>query len=206
MNYPDTVILVFAKAPEEGKVNTRLIPDIGVQAATALHIELLQYRLSTLASARLCEIQLHCTPDTEHEVFHQCRNSYACTLYCQHGRDLGERMYHATRQALENYKHVILLGTDAPSLDAGKVAIAIQQLHQQGQAVFVPAEDGGYVLAGFNRLEQALFLGIDWGTAQVMQQTIRSLKRSGMQYSLLAPEWDIDRYEDYLRYRQAFPL
>ena len=38
-HYPDTVILVFAKAPVAGKVNTRLIPDLGLAAATCLQDE-----------------------------------------------------------------------------------------------------------------------------------------------------------------------
>ena len=45
MKYPDTVILLFAKAPVAGKVNTRLIADIGVRAATLLQRDLIDQRL-----------------------------------------------------------------------------------------------------------------------------------------------------------------
>ncbi len=36
------LLIIFAKAPVAGEVNTRLIPDIGVDAATALQQELLE--------------------------------------------------------------------------------------------------------------------------------------------------------------------
>ncbi|MDA3868436.1 MAG: hypothetical protein PF589_00500 [Gammaproteobacteria bacterium] len=51
--YPDAVLLVFAKAPVAGTVNTRLIPDIGVEAATELQSELVHSRLSALKASEL---------------------------------------------------------------------------------------------------------------------------------------------------------
>ena len=46
--YSDAAILVFAKVPIAGEVNTRLIPDIGVDAATQLQVELIDLRLKSL--------------------------------------------------------------------------------------------------------------------------------------------------------------
>ncbi len=66
MIYPDTVILLFAKAPVAGKVNTRLIADIGVQAATQLQRDLIAQRLLMLAQAgkslrRVFDVRTRCT-------------------------------------------------------------------------------------------------------------------------------------------------
>jgi hypothetical protein len=48
---------------------------------------------------------------------------------------------------------VLLIGTDAPSLDAGVLRAAAQALAAH-DAVFVPALDGGYALVGLARLGQ----------------------------------------------------
>ena len=204
MRYHDTVILVFAKAPEVGKVNTRLIPDLGLAGATSLQEELLHHRLSTLDDAALCDVVLYCAPSTEHAVFKTCRQNYRVTLATQKGEGLGQRLVYGMHEALQQYQHVILLGTDAPALDVTQIEQAIAELRSGKDTVLVPAEDGGYVLAGVSGAQQELFDGISWGTDQVMQQTLAKIDSLGLDHSVLQTSWDIDRYEDYLRYRYQF--
>ena len=105
MLYDDTVILLFAKAPVENQVNTRLIPDIGVQAATKLQHDLIQQRLTMLAQENLSAVILMCFPDTQDEYFLQCEQKYPVTLRQQSGADLGMRMLSGVKHALKNYKY-----------------------------------------------------------------------------------------------------
>jgi rSAM/selenodomain-associated transferase 1 len=204
MRYPDTVILVFAKAPVAGKVNTRLIPDLGLAAATCLQDELLHHRLSTLADACLCDVVLYCAPSTYHVVFETCREHYQVRLAAQQGEGLGQRLLHGVDEAFRQYQHVILLGTDAPALEVIQIEQAITELHSGKDVVIVPAEDGGYVLAGVSGVHEQLFQDISWGTDQVMRQTLERISSMGLDHSVLESSWDIDRYEDYLRYRKQF--
>lgn len=204
MLYHDTVILVFAKAPVDGEVNTRLIPDIGVQAATRLQHELLHQRLSMLCEAELCDVRLLCAPDSLHEKFLPYKKQYPVDMHDQCGGHLGLRMASAIDDALQLYDHCIIIGTDAPALDADRIKQAIDVLHAGCDMVIVPAEDGGYVLIGARRACRqecnAVFEGISWGSAAVMQQTRERLEVSGLTYRQLAACWDIDRIEDYQRY------
>jgi len=62
LKHPDTVLLVFAKAPIAGEVNTRLIPDLGVDMATNLQAELIHSRLKGFKQSGLCDLQLWCSP------------------------------------------------------------------------------------------------------------------------------------------------
>lgn len=100
--------------------------------------------------------------------------------------NLGARMEHAMRHAFAaGHRSVVIVGTDIPDLTAGLVARALQALrgHQVGlacpavlvpvsasnrcqpccpaphnlQAVFGPAEDGGYYLLALSSLPQELF-------------------------------------------------
>ena len=200
MLYHDSVILLFAKAPVEGKVNTRLIADIGVQAATELQHDLIHHRLSMLTKAKLCDVRLLCAPDIRHECFVQCEQQYPIRLFEQSGNDLGERIYNAMEAALHQYKFCIVIGTDAPALDEINIKQALQTLHEGAEVVFVPAEDGGYVLLGAQQAFDFLFQDVSWGSAQVMQQSRDRLDTNHVLYKELATCWDVDRLEDYQRY------
>jgi rSAM/selenodomain-associated transferase 1 len=200
MLYQDTVILLFAKAPVKGSVNTRLIPDIGVQAATKLQHDLIHQRLSMLAQANLCAVHLMCAPDIQHECFIQCKQQYPVTLIEQSGVDLGERILNGLNKGLQHYKYCIVIGTDAPALDETIIKQAIEILHAGKEVVFVPAEDGGYVLVGLQKPCDFLFQEISWGSAKVMAQSRSKLDLHNVSYTELATCWDIDRLEDYQRY------
>ena len=200
MLYDDTVILLFTKAPVEGTVNTRLIPDIGVQAATRLHYDLTCHRLSMLEKAKLCTVYLMCAPDRNHPFFAQCEQEYSVTLFEQAGSDLGERIINGVRLALSRFKHCVVIGSDAPALDAAMIAQAIDVLHTRKEVVFVPAEDGGYVLIGMRYPHEFLFQHIAWGSSKVMQQSRDQLELRKVSYAELATCWDVDRLEDYQRY------
>lgn len=200
MLYDDSVILVYAKAPVEGKVNTRLIDDIGVQAATKLQFDLIHHRLAMLAEANLCGVRLMCAPDQQHETFLLCKKQYPITLHKQIGDDLGARMFNGVVDALQQYKYCIVIGTDAPALDVQKIKQAIDVLHNGTEVVFVPAEDGGYVLVAMRQAYQFLFENISWGSAQVMQQSSDGLDENNVSYKVLAHCWDVDELEDYQRY------
>ncbi len=176
MLYDDTIVLLFAKAPVAGSVNTRLIPDIGVEKATDLQEKLIHQRLLMLTDAQLCDVILMCAPDTQHECFSECSHKYQVQLSAQSGSDLGLRMYNGIKTALQSYKHCIVIGTDAPALDEKLITQAIKVLRADTEVVFVPAEDGGYVLLGLQYAHTFLFEEIDWGSAQVMQQSREKLE------------------------------
>jgi rSAM/selenodomain-associated transferase 1 len=202
MLYNDTVILLFAKAPLEGEVNTRLIPDIGVQAATKLQYDLIHRRLKMLDKADLCDVRLMCSPDVNDAFFQECQRQYHVTLHAQSEGDIGDRMLYGIKAASQHYQYCIVIGTDAPALAADEIQQAIEKLKQGISVVLVPAEDGGYVLIGMQQVYEALFKDINWGSEQVMAQTRSRLADENIIYSELTTCWDIDRVEDYRRYLQ----
>ena len=202
----DTVILVFAKAPIEGQVNTRLIPDIGKQAATQLQYDLVHQRLTMLTQAKLGDVVLMCSPDVEQAFFAQCEQKYLVTLRKQVGGNLGKRMLNGVTEALKKYQHCIVIGTDAPALDKCIIQQAIETLRGNKNVVFVPAEDGGYVLLGMNKNYAVVFQDIDWGTSEVMPQSRKRLDENSISYDELETCWDIDRLEDYQRYLEYIKM
>ncbi len=191
--------LVFAKAPVPGKVMTRLIPELGAEGAAWLHETLVRRTLSTVVEARAGDVQLWCSPTTEHGLFHELRTSHGIPLFSQKGVDLGERMHNAMELALADAGAAVLLGTDCADLTARDLRNAADALTGDCDAVLGPAADGGYVLIGLRRPAPELFKDIAWGTSRVLESTRKVLQRSGMRWLELEVRHDIDRPEDLHR-------
>lgn len=94
---------------------------------------------------------------------------------------------------------LLLIGTDCPALTERHLAAAEAALAQGNDAVFIPAEDGGYVLIGLQRPCPEVFRDIAWSTAHVMAQTRARLLEAGLRWKELETLWDIDRPADLAR-------
>ncbi|MDA1107270.1 MAG: TIGR04282 family arsenosugar biosynthesis glycosyltransferase [Proteobacteria bacterium] len=196
MQFPDAVIMVFAKAPIAGGVKTRLLPVLSATAATELHARLVRHTLATASNAGLCPVQLWCAPATEHPFFKQCAEDFGVTLHAQHGRDLGDRMMHAFDTALRHGKQAIIIGSDCPLLTALDLEAALTALSGGFDAVLGPAQDGGYVLLGLTHVSPVLFENIPWGTSRVLALTRERLQQLQWRAHELPVHWDVDRPED----------
>lgn len=201
MQFSDTRILIFAKAPVLGQVKTRLIPALGEQGALDLYLQCLQQVVAQRCGANIAPVILYCTPDIQHPVFQQLTQQYALILQQQQGNDLGERMSLAVRQSLSEAKRVILTGVDAPSLTNADIQQGIQCLQQAEDVVMNPAEDGGYVMLGMRQHHADLFTDMPWGTEQVADMTRQRCEVLRLNLLELATRWDIDRPEDVARFR-----
>ena len=149
----DTAVIVFAKAPVAGQAKTRLIPALGAEGAAALAARLLDHAMQQAAEAGLGAIELCVAPDATHPLLQAAAARHGAVLSVQGEGDLGARMQRALSRRLAGHARVLLIGTDAPSLDAGVLQAAAQALAAH-DAVFVPALDGGYALVGLARLGQ----------------------------------------------------
>ncbi len=199
--FPDARILIFAKAPQAGRVKTRLIPALGAAAAADLYARLLEATVARAVSPALAPVCCCCAPDTTHPFFRQLADDYPVTLTQQQGADLGERMQTAACTALAEAGSVLLIGGDCPVLDAGHLGQALAWLAAGSDAVVGPAEDGGYVLLGLKRSAPELFREMPWGGERVLRETRARLQRLGWRYRELPPLWDLDRPADLRRYR-----
>ena len=191
-------IAVFAKAPVAGAVKTRLAGVLGAEGAARLHAELERHALAAAIDSRLGAVDLWCAPDDRHPFFQACARELGVALKTQRGADLGERMAAAFEEGHRGGDPLILIGADCPMLDASTLREAAAALGTH-DAVFVPAEDGGYVLVGLARPVPGIFDGIEWGSDRVMAQTRARLEKSGASFAALATLWDIDRPEDLAR-------
>ena len=195
--------MVFAKAPMPGRVKTRLVAALGERGAAELHRQLAERTLVTALAAGLGPVELWCAPGTDDAFFVACARQYCINLRAQGEGDLGTRMARALEHAQAEGSPGLLVGSDCPVLTTEYLGEAAAGLTGGNDAVFGPAEDGGYVLIGLARKPSAqLFEDIAWGTAAVMQETRARLVRLNWRWSELAMLWDVDRPEDLRRLRQ----
>jgi len=201
--YPTARIIVFARAPEHGKVKTRLAAGIGADAALAVYRQLLEQTITTVAASRLAPIELHITGDPQHPFVQSLARRAGAAVVAQQGDDLGERMYYALDTVLQHCESALLIGTDCPVMDETYLERALQHLAGETEVVIGPSEDGGYVLIGATRAEAQVFDNIHWSSDRVMQQTRDALHHTGMRYSELEVLWDVDHPDDYRRWQKS---
>ena len=199
----DTCLCVFAKAPISGKVKTRLLPILSEQQACRAHKKLLQHCISQTQSADWqCQLW---TTDTFHPYIKETAQQYAMSLHAQQGANLGEKMAFAVQQSLDNFKHVIIVGTDCPSIDSMLINEAVKKLKAGFDVVLGPATDGGYVLIGLSIVENSIFDDIEWGSSEVLDTTRIRLRDAGLAWHELSAQRDIDRPDDLQYLQQAYP-
>lgn len=192
MNTPP--LLIFAKAPIPGQVKTRLIPELGAHGACALYTRLLRHTLTQTADwpgPRL----LYCAPDTRHPALQALATSFQLELRDQDGDDLGMRMHNALA---DHPGGALLIGTDCPDLDCSHLHQAADALATH-HSVFLPSEDGGYVLVGQQQAHPAPFTAMHWSQPDVMAQSLLRLKAAGLSYWLGPTLWDLDEPADLPR-------
>ena len=192
-----TLIVVFAKAPQAGRVKTRLTGAIGADGAARLHARLVERTVITALAARCGPVELHGAP-VGHAFFRTLARRHGLTLRPQVAGDIGERMHAVFRGALRRHRRVILIGCDCPVLRAGDLRLAARLLRGH-DAVLAPAEDGGYPLIGLSRVSANVFDGIPWSGGEVLAQTRRRLTALGWRWRELRTLWDVDHPQDLAR-------
>ena len=189
-----TCIIIFAKFPAHGMAKTRLQPALGIDGAARMAWQLLLHSIEQ-AVATGFSVELCVSPAPSDPCWQTLNLPKSLTWSKQIEGDLGMRMFKASQQALARFEHVILIGTDCPSLSSSKIKQAARILDTQN-SVMIPAFDGGYVLFGFKQVAVDLFSNIEWSTASVSAITQQRLIELNWTLTLLDPLPDIDEPED----------
>ena len=189
-------IAILAKAPLADFAKTRLIPALGARGAARLQRAFIRRTLHVAQQAGLGGgVQLWCAPCADQRFFRALQRSTGVICFNQPKGDLGARMQAATAAP----GPVLLVGTDCPALTGQHLRAAADALRQGAATVFIPAEDGGYVLVGLQQPQPGLFQGMDWSTERVMAQTRQRAEALGLALCELSPLWDVDTPDDLAR-------
>lgn len=190
-------LIVFAKAPEPGRVKTRLCPPLTPEQAAEFYACLLADVLDVSARAASAlglepVLAVH-PPERVPDLAHRCPPGFR--VVAQRGVDLGERMAHAAAEAFAaGARRVLLRGSDSPAVDEATLAAALAALNRSDLSI-CPDRDGGYSLVGLRAPSPGLF-DHPMSTGSALAETLRNAERLGLRTHLLPAGFDIDRSED----------
>lgn len=186
----NSLLLIFAKNPDLGKVKTRLAKSIGEQKALEIYQILLNHTLEIASSINADKKVLF----TQRLEKHPLLEKHEFEQGIQIGKDLGDRMSNAVKIGFEKgYQKIVIIGADLFNLQTTDIEKAFKNLESY-ETCIGPAEDGGYYLLGLSFWEKSLFENKDWGTDQVLAQTLNDL--SSKSVLLLDEKNDIDTVDD----------
>jgi rSAM/selenodomain-associated transferase 1 len=194
--YTQRRVLVFVRAPELGRVKTRLEKKMDTATVLGLYRCFVEDIIQTLTSGGY-DITVYFAPSHKESIVQAWLGS-SFHIQAQTGRGLGQKMCNAFSNVFATeVGQAVLIGSDFPDLAIDIIHEAFVSL-QNKDVTIGPVEDGGYYLMGFRKdsFDGNVFAGIDWGTEHVYQQTLQHIHDAGLNGHVL-PSWqDIDTFED----------
>lgn len=182
-------MIVFARVPRLGAVKRRLAQGVGARAALRFHLRTMQALLRALRADRRFRTVLAHTPDRAATCW-----PGGMPRFGQGRGDLGLRMHRACARFRRG--RVAIVGCDIPDVGADDVARGFAALGQ-ADAVFGPAQDGGYWLVGMGPRRPARpFAGVRWSGPHALADTLRRF--GGRRVAMLRTLRDVDTREDLL--------
>jgi len=186
-------LIVMCKAPVAGRVKTRLMPQYSAVEAADLHAAMA--RTVVARARRLFEDVLVAADDPAHPFF----AGLEVPVVWQGEGSLGARMSGLLQRSMaEDVGPVMFVGTDSPHMTETRVLSAVDLLAKH-DVVFGPVEDGGYDLVAVAGCYPQLFDDIDWGTPEVLRQSLQHANSMGLAAGLLDLSFDVDSAEDLRR-------
>jgi len=186
-------LVIFARAPRLGGVKRRLARDIGDLAAWRFYTGVLGRMVQRLGRDARWDCKLAVTGGPARWPGHIAR--------IDQGRgDIGARMDRVMRTLPPG--PVVIIGTDIPDIAPRHIVAAFTALGRH-EAVFGPADDGGYWLIGLRRrpFRPSLIGPVRWSTEHALADTER-LFGPRVRAARLETLTDVDDAESLARWRE----
>jgi len=186
----------MTKAPQAGKVKTRLVPPLTPEEAAELNICFLRDLAGSISQACLESsaqgVGVY-TPLGSESVYESIL-AKDFFLMAQRGHEFGERLIFAAEDLFEvGFESVCLINSDSPTVPAPSFVEAANELAKGGDRIVLgPSEDGGYYLIGLKKLHKGLFEQIDWSTERVFDQTMLRASEIGVEIHQVPYGFDVD--------------
>ena len=196
-------VAVMAKAPQPGRVKTRLQGVLSPHEAAELGAAFLRditQNLRHAAAAAPLHAFVAYAPVGNEAAFDGMLAPGTRLLLADGAGEMpsgiegfGRVLWGTVRDLFAiGYGAVGVLNADSPTLPTAFLCRAARALASGSPAVFGPAEDGGYYFLGLRAPDPALFAGIAWSTGVVADQTRERMRRAGLEAEELPPWYDVD--------------
>lgn len=189
-------IIVMAKAPEPGRVKTRLCPPLKYEQAAALAAAALADTLHAVVACGAAQrwVALDGRPgDWLPEGFR---------VIPQVGTGFNERLANAWNAV---GGPALQIGMDTPQVSSGMLDEGMAMLDRRSRAVLGPATDGGWWAIGLHRADAKVFDGIPMSTPETGRLQGERLTALGLDPRFLPALSDVDVWDDAVRVAQLAP-
>ena len=189
-------LAVMTKAPQAGRVKTRLTPPLMPEEAAALNVCFLRDTAAAISRSAVANrahgIGVYTPIGAEAAYAEILPKDFA--LVVQRGEAFGERLFAATEDLLQlGFDSLCLIDSDSPTVPANAFARAVEHLSAPEDSVVLgPSDDGGYYLIGLKKAHRRLFEQIDWSTDRVLEQTVAAAREMELSVNLLPTWYDVD--------------
>src|SRR6266404_6164322 len=211
-------LAVMTKAPQAGRVKTRLVPPLTPEEAAELNKCFLRDTAAAIsgvcsrrpvgdaskmqlehagashseAATAACGIAVYTPVGAESAYTDILPADFS--LLPQRGDGFGERLYFAVEDLFKcGFGSVCLIDSDSPTVPAENFEQAVELLSaSEDRVVLGPSDDGGYYLIGMNKPHRHLFEQIEWSTERVLNQTMQRATKIGLEAKLLPTGYDVD--------------
>lgn len=187
-------LLIYAKPPRMGLAKTRLAAGGGLTEARRIaHFTLSRTMRAALASG--CDTHLYLSPRTA--LGESLGGLWPAHLprHDQGPGTLTEKLAKGLSEAPNG--PVLFIGTDAPDISPALIRQAVRAL-ARNDAVFGPAEDGGFWLFGLNKCPglPAIFQNVRWSGPHAMADLKKNLPGNWC-VQIMQQLQDIDEQTDW---------
>ncbi|EGJ33777.1 MAG: glycosyltransferase [Moorea sp. SIO1G6] len=190
-------LIIFSRYPEPGKTKTRMIPALGADGAAKLQRRMTEHTVAQVkefTTGRPVSVEIHFAGGNQQLMENWLGSNLVYKP--QSDGDLGKRITTAFQLSFaESMTKVVIIGIDCPDLNSSVMNQAFEALDNH-DLVLGAAKDGGYYLVGLSRLIPELFVGVNWGTSEVLQQTVDIANSLNLTIGMLSELTDVDRPED----------
>jgi rSAM/selenodomain-associated transferase 1 len=208
-------LAVMTKAPQAGRVKTRLVPPLTPEEAAELNKCFLRDTAGATSSA--CSGGPRQPNADGTQLLPGAQSSPQCgpvavytpvgaesaytdvlpadfSLLSQRGDEFGERLFFAVEDLFKcGFDLLCLIDSDSPTVPAENFEQAVELLGASEDCVVLgPSDDGGYYLIGVKKPHRHLFEQIDWSTERVLNQTMQRATEIGIEVKLLPTGYDVD--------------
>jgi uncharacterized protein len=194
-------IIIIAKAPVPGRVKTRLTPPFSPQQAARLAEAALADTLAAVAQVPAARhvIALDGAPGRWLPA--------GFDVVRQRGQGLDERIAAAMGDAYARLPvPLVLIGMDTPQVTHELLVSAIRPLVRgAADAVFGPAEDGGFWLLGLRRPDPGLVTGVPMSAARTGTVQLARLAGAGLRVHRMRSCTDVDTAADAITVADEIP-
>ena len=206
-------LAVMTKAPQAGRVKTRLVPPLTPEEAAELNKCFLRdtaAAISSVCGERKRDFETEAgasyveaatvargiavyTPIGAESAYNDILPA-DFSLLPQRGDKFGERLYFAVEDLFDcGFESVCLIDSDSPTVPSENFRQAVELLSMSEDGVVLgPTDDGGYYLIGVKKPHRHLFDQIDWSTERVLIQTMQRATEMALELKLLPTGYDVD--------------